>query len=184
MKADELSFQVPFTRIWRGLKVSFLPTSGEGVSQGSPTSLGKSLAMAHFFDRAMTAQGPGTLVGLAGRWGVRPQHLAQVHALVYLAPDLQEAVLLSKSEAGKLTFSSLVAIARMPLWADQRRAWKRIADPHGAESVSGGKGLSGNTERVSCPQGEPRTGELVVSVLLKQSSALRGQSIAKNAASF
>ena len=41
------------------------------------------------------------------RWGVRPQHLAQVHALVYLAPDLQEAVLLSKSEAGKLTFENI-----------------------------------------------------------------------------
>ena len=178
MKADELSFQVPFTRIRRGLKVSFLPASGEGVSQGSPTSLGKSLAMAHFFDRAMTAQRPGTLAGLAGRWGVRPQHLAQVHALVYLAPDLQEAVLLSMPEAGKLTFHSLVAIARMPLWADQRGAWKRIADPHGAESVSGGKGLSGNTERVICPQGEPRTEESVVSVLSKRPSTLSGQPVA------
>ncbi len=120
MKADELTFHVSFTRIRRGLKVSFLPVSGEGGPNGPPAPLGKSLAMAHFFDQAMTALGPGTLSGLAGRWSIRPQHLAQVHALVYLAPDLQEAVLLSKSEAGKLTFHSLVAIAQRPFWEGQR----------------------------------------------------------------
>ena len=30
MKANDLCFQVPFTRIRRGLKVAFIPESGEG----------------------------------------------------------------------------------------------------------------------------------------------------------
>ena len=57
MKANDLCFQVPFTRIRRGLKVAFIPESGEGGGQGAPTSLGKSLAMAHFFDLALVSQG-------------------------------------------------------------------------------------------------------------------------------
>lgn len=183
MKEAELSFQVPFTRIRSGLKVSFQVGSVVGAPPGAPTSLGKSLAMAHFYDRAILAQGPGALCALARRWGVSPQRLAQVHALVYLAPDLQEAVLLSRPEAGMLTFSSLVAIARKPLWAEQRKAWRRITDPNGRESISGLNGAIGNTERAICPQGQARTGELAFQPPLEWPSNSGSQGEAESAAS-
>jgi len=181
MKEAELSFQVPFTRIRSGLKVSFQVGSVVGAPPGAPTSLGKSLAMAHFYDRAILAQGPGALRALARRWGVTPPCLAQVHALVHLAPDLQEALLLSRPEAGKLTFNSLVAIARKPLWSDQRAAWRKITGPTRHESVSGLNGLSGKTEPGNRPQGQARTEELALPVPSAVPPSQGGPSPSENA---
>ena len=184
MKASDLCFLVPFTRIRRGLKVAFIPESGEGGGLGSPTSLGKSLAMAHFFDQALVAQGAGALRRLAECWGIRPQRLAQVHALIYLAPDLQEAILLSRPEAGKLTFHSLVAIARKPLWAEQREAWRLVANPYLAESISGRNRAIGNIEGRICPQGQARTRELALIAPSESPSPQTRRAEAKNAGSF
>jgi len=110
--------------------------------------MAKSLALGHALDRALTAGGPGTLDRLAASWGIRPQRLALVHVLTYLAPDLQERVLFSSPDTGRLIFPDLVAIARIPLWANQRVAWEQIlnAKAAGPKSLSGGKQRTSNTE--------------------------------------
>lgn len=123
MKLDELTVQVPFMRVRRGLEVGFQQPGAEGGPVGPPTPLALCLARAHTLDRTLKACGPGSLGILAERLGISPQRLAQIHALIYLAPDIQEAVLLSKAESSLVNFHTLLRIARVPLWRDQRKAW-------------------------------------------------------------
>jgi hypothetical protein len=148
MKADELTVQVPFMRVRRGLEVGFQQPGVEGGPIGPPTPLALCLARAHSLDQTLDDCGPGAMRILAGRLGISPQRLAQVHALVYLAPGIQEAVLLSKVEASRVNFRALLRIARMPLWQDQRAAWCKIAGqcPPPSESNPGGKAARGNTQ--------------------------------------
>lgn len=124
MKVDELTVQVPFMRVRRGLEVGFQEPGVEGGPIGPPTPLALCLARAHTLDRTLEACGPGSMGILANRLGVSRPRLAQIHALVYLAPDLQEAVLLSKVEASRVNFHTLLRIAREPLWKNQRKAWQ------------------------------------------------------------
>ncbi len=126
MKVDELTVQVPFMRVRRGLEVGFQQPGVGGGLTGPPTPLALCLARAHSLDQTLDECGPGAMRILAGRLGISPQRLAQVHALVYLAPDLQEAVLLSKVEASRLNFHALLKIARMPLWQEQREVWRKV----------------------------------------------------------
>jgi hypothetical protein len=148
MKVDELTVQVPFMRVRRGLEVGFQQPGVEGGPIGPPTPLALCLARAHTLDQTLEECGPGSLGVLANRLGISKPRLAQIHALVYLAPDLQEAVLLSKIEASRVNFHALLRIARIPLWPDQREAWREIVGqclPH-PESNPGGKAASGNTK--------------------------------------
>lgn len=124
MKLDELTVQVPFMRVRRGLEVRFQQPGAEGGPIGPPTPLALCLARAHILDRTLEACGPGSFGILAERLGISPQRLAQIHALVFLAPAIQEAVLLSKAEASRVNFHTLLRIARVPLWRDQRKAWQ------------------------------------------------------------
>lgn len=147
MKADELTVQVPFMRVRRGLEVGFQQPGGEGGPSGQPSPLAMCLVRAHVLDRTLDECGAGAMGALASRLGISPQRLAQIHALVYLAPDLQEAVLFSMREAGRVNFHALLRIARMPLWQDQRDAWREIVGykPLSSESEPGKKLTSGNT---------------------------------------
>lgn len=147
MKADELTVQVPFMRVRRGLEVGFQQPGDEGGPIGSPTPLARCLARAHVLDLTLEECGPGSLGVLANRLGVSKPRLAQIHALVYLAPDLQEAVILSKREASRVNFHALLKIARMALWQDQREAWREIVgqSPSHSETEPGKKPASGNT---------------------------------------
>lgn len=156
MTADELVVMVPFMRVRCGLRVKFHPPGQGGHGAQAATPMAKSLALGHALDRALTAGGPGTLDRLAASWGIRPQRLALVHVLTYLAPDLQERVLFSSSDTGRLIFPDLVAIARIPLWANQRVAWDQILNAKGAgpKSLSGGKRGTSNTEGLNpAPKG-------------------------------
>lgn len=152
MKADELTVQVLFMRVRRGLEVKFQQPGQEGGPLGPPTPLAICLARAHALEQTLEAWGPGALGVLADRLGVSRPRLAQIHALVYLAPDLQEAVLLSKLEASRVNFHALLRIARMPLWQEQRKAWNEIvgelASP--SESNPGERTVRGNTRGRSC----------------------------------
>lgn len=137
MKMDELTVQVPFMRVRRGLEVGFQQSGVEGGPIGPPTPLALCLARAHSLDQTLDDCGPGAMRILAGRLDISPQRLAQIHALVYLAPDLQESVLLSKVEASRVNFHALLRIARMPLWQDQRAAWRSGSMPSTFREQSG-----------------------------------------------
>jgi len=126
MKGDVLTVQVPFMRVRRGLGVGFQQVEEGGALVGPALPTAVWIARAHVLERTLRACGPGTLEVLAFRLGTTPQRLVLIHALVYLAPDLQEAVLFARSGASRITFESLVRIARLPLWQDQREAWQQL----------------------------------------------------------
>jgi len=131
MRTEELVVRVPFIRVRRGLKVVFQPAGGKGVPGGPPTPLARCLARAHVLARAM--EDSGTFRSRCPQGAVSRQRLAQVHALTYLAPDLQEAVLMGTVAASRMDFHTLVRIARMPLWADQRKAWDAVVGAPSSE---------------------------------------------------
>jgi hypothetical protein len=60
---------------------------------------------------------------------VSSARICQILNLVYLAPDIQEAVLfLPLTESGRdpVNFADLQSIALIPEWHKQRRMWKRL----------------------------------------------------------
>lgn len=147
MKVDELTVQIPFIRVRRGLNVEFQRAGVQGDPGGPPTPLTNCLARAHALDRALETMGPGALAREAKGSKVSRQRLAAVHALVYLAPDLQEEILMGSQAASRVNFNVLLRIARMILWSDQREAWREAvaACLPNRESNMGTKASSGNT---------------------------------------
>lgn len=131
MRGEELVVRVPFIRVRRGLRVVFQAAGGKGVPGGPPTPLARCLVRAHFLDRAL--EDSGTFRSGRTQGAVSRQRLAQIHALAYLAPDLQEAVLMGTRAASRMDFHTLVRIARMPLWADQRKAWDGVVGAASSE---------------------------------------------------
>jgi hypothetical protein len=150
MKVDELTVQVPFMRVRRGLEVSFQQPGVDDEFSGPPTPLALCLARAHSLDQTLDECGPGAMGTLAGRLGISPQRLAQIHALVYLAPNLQEAVLLCKVEASRVNFHALLRIARIPLWQDQREAWRKVVTHYPSQSESNPGGEAASSRRRRC----------------------------------
>lgn len=122
MKEDVISLEVPFLRVRRGLGVGF-QEAGDDLMDGEPTPMALYLAKAHALDRLLTAEGDGALSRVAKQWGVSRPRVAQLHALIYLAPDLQMKVLKGSAEASRLNFHSLLKIARQSNWIDQRNVW-------------------------------------------------------------
>ena len=60
---------------------------------------------------------------------VSTARVCQILNLVYLAPDIQEAVLflpLTQSGRDVVTFSDLQSIALVPEWHKQRRMWRQL----------------------------------------------------------
>jgi hypothetical protein len=60
---------------------------------------------------------------------VSTARVCQILNLVYLAPDIQEAVLflpLTQSGRDDMTFGDLQSIALIPEWHKQRRMWKQL----------------------------------------------------------
>jgi hypothetical protein len=58
---------------------------------------------------------------------VSRERISQIMMLVWLAPDIQQAVLrLPPSERAPFSEAALRRIAKMPLWEDQRRASREL----------------------------------------------------------
>jgi hypothetical protein len=58
---------------------------------------------------------------------VSRERISQIMMLVWLAPDIQQAVLrLPPSERAPFSEGALRRIAKMPLWEDQRRASREL----------------------------------------------------------
>jgi len=59
---------------------------------------------------------------------VSRERISQIMMLVWLAPDIQQAVLRLPPSAGRAPFSegALRRIAKLPLWEDQRTAFREL----------------------------------------------------------
>lgn len=146
MKEDVLTLSVSFLRLRKGLNVDF-QEAGDLQNFGEPTPMARYLARAHALEWARGQEGAGALGRIADRWGVTRSRVGQMRELVYLAPDLQTKILVGAAETGRLNFHKLLAISRLPLWADQRKAWAHMVGKAlgNTESNPGGKAPSDDT---------------------------------------
>lgn len=60
---------------------------------------------------------------LSRRMQVTQARISMLVALTFLAPDIQEELLLGGRGLQHLTIHHLLLVARMKSWADQRRLW-------------------------------------------------------------
>ncbi len=85
--------------------------------------LARLLALAHKWEGLVRRGEVQSYADIARRRGLTRARVTQICTLCRLAPDLQEA-LLSPSPT-PLPERRVRAVARLPLWPDQRRAWPR-----------------------------------------------------------
>jgi hypothetical protein len=84
------------------------------------------LALAHRFDGLLREGAVESYIDLARLGHVTAARLSQVMSLLYLAPDLQEAVLfLPRTQRGRdpIILRDLLPIASMLHWTEQRKMW-------------------------------------------------------------
>lgn len=155
MSEHELMVRVPFIRVRRGLKVAFQQAGMEDIAGGPATPMARCLAKAHSLCAVLEGAGPGAFRALARGQGVSRQRLGQIHSLAFLAPDLQVAVLVGTREASRFTFHDLLAVSRLPLWEDQRRAWAAKVGRQ-PEKDRGTKRGPGNTHPPETAPAEPQ----------------------------
>lgn len=164
MSGDDLKVQVPFIRVRRGLEVTFQQAGGPQGPCGPPTPLARCVARAHLLSRALDASGPGALARIARQSGVSRQRLAQIHTLVYLAPELQEAILMGTLEASRVYFADLLRIAKRLHWSEQRALWEEVVySAHPPETNPGRNPPSGNMPLPQPPQKSGRSAEPAMS---------------------
>ena len=93
-----------------------------------PAKVARLLALAHHIERAITAGTFADAADIARRLGFTRARLSQLLNLLHLAPDIQEAVLLTEAVDGREPLSEhiLRPLCVRPDWAQQRAAWASL----------------------------------------------------------
>jgi hypothetical protein len=93
-----------------------------------PAHAARILALAHHLEKAISSQLLKGPTDAARRIGITDARVTQVLTLLYLAPDIQEDVLLLESSDGREPFteSKLRKIARVRDWTEQRALYARL----------------------------------------------------------
>ena len=93
-----------------------------------PARVARMLALGHHLRAAIDAERVKDFAAAARELGVSRQRISTVVRLTFLAPDIQEEILML--EAGPRTVTEREVfdrVARMLAWADQRAAWRLLA---------------------------------------------------------
>ncbi|RKY16587.1 MAG: hypothetical protein DRQ55_17690 [Planctomycetota bacterium] len=91
------------------------------IPEGYASRAARYLAMAHKMD-ALLRDGRLRHYEHAAAWlGVSKTRANIISRMIFLAPDIQEAILLGDTAASE---HALRAIAREPVWEEQRRLWR------------------------------------------------------------
>jgi hypothetical protein len=100
---------------------------GERALAGRVPRVTRLMALAIRLDGLLRA---GTMRSEIARLGhVTTARVCQILNLIYLAPDIQEAVLflpLTRSGRDRVSFGDLQSVALIPEWHKQRRLWKQL----------------------------------------------------------
>jgi hypothetical protein len=109
---------------------------GEGLAAAEPNlptgrvpRVSKLMALALRLDELLHAGAIGNYAEVARLGHVTRARVCQIMNLVYLAPDIQEAILfLPRTERGRdrIILADLQPIAATPAWRRQRRLWARL----------------------------------------------------------
>lgn len=117
----ELVFQAPLFRVRRGLKTSFAqgkvqPNAPE--TRGNP--LAHALALGHRLRQAVDSGEAANFAEVAWRMGVSRAWVSMLVELSFLAPDLQEWILVNNLKGHRVRIPRLVGAAHQALWIAQR----------------------------------------------------------------
>jgi hypothetical protein len=102
---------------------------GERALAGRVPRVARLMALAIRLDGLLRAGTIRRRSEIARLGHVTTARVCQILNLVYLAPDIQEAVLflpLTQSGRDAITFSDLQSVALIPEWHKQRRMWKQL----------------------------------------------------------
>lgn len=105
------------------------------------------LALAHEMDRMIETGAVRDRAEMARVTGFDDSRISQIMNLMWLAPDIQEAILLTEISDGRdwVTAKRLLPIARCAAWAEQRRLFVAIrATPRRAQHLSSKKAPTPN----------------------------------------
>jgi hypothetical protein len=121
----------------RGKQIYEGPAAAEPpLPAGRVPRVAKLMALALRLDDLLRAGHIASYAELARLGHVTRARVCQILNLVYLAPDLQEAILfLPRTERGRdrLILADLQPIASTPAWRRQRRLWARL---HSTQKLS------------------------------------------------
>lgn len=107
-----------------------------------PLRAAQILALAHEMDRMIETGAVRDRAEMARVTGFDDSRISQIMNLLWLAPDIQEAVVLTEISDGRdsVTAKRLLPIARCASWAEQRRLFGAIrATPRRAQQLSSKK---------------------------------------------
>lgn len=117
-----LTFEVPLVRVRMGKQVGFAEKEKEPPGPRPPrvSSAAKDLALGHRIVRAVESGEVRDFTEAARRLGVSQPRVSMLVAITFLAPDLQEAILLDRYDSIRINLHHLLIPARIPSWQDQR----------------------------------------------------------------
>lgn len=144
-----LTFEVPIARVRQGKRVGF----EEAPPPPLPiriSSMARTLAAAHRVVWAVESGEVRDFTGAALRMRVSQARISMMVALTFLAPSLQEALLLGS--APRLTFKQWLRVARLGTWKGQIDAVNALV---GRESLSGRKSGIRNPGASYAPNSAP-----------------------------
>ncbi len=118
--------------------------------------LARLLALAHKWEGMVRRGEVQSYADIARRRGLTRARVTQIGALCRLAPDLQEALLTPSPSS--LPERRVRAVARLPLWPDQRRAWPRGGTHSSPAAIRRAATSPGNPQRAT-GAGGARTGQ-------------------------
>jgi hypothetical protein len=109
------------------------------VELGRVPRVARLLALAHRFEGLLRAGAVASYAELARLGHVTHARISQVMNLLYLAPDLQEQILFSRTERGRdaVTLGELQPIAATLDWRKQRRLWAVLLGQQGEDRPAG-----------------------------------------------
>jgi len=119
----KIEYTVPFRGPVRPRSFTSEPTS---EPQGRPHRIARILALAHRLDELVRSGAVRDYSELARLGHVSPARICQFMTLLYLAPAIQEyLLLLTTGDAIPITEPGLRKIAREPCWDRQRELFER-----------------------------------------------------------
>jgi hypothetical protein len=130
MKPITIERTIHFERRDHGARKVIKPgPGGDRARAGRVPRVARLLALAIRLDGLLNAGAIRRRSEIARLGHVTAARVCQILNLVYLAPDIQEAVLflpLTQSGRDAVSFGDLQSIALIPEWHKQRRMWNRL----------------------------------------------------------
>lgn len=123
------AFEVPFFRRGGGTAKTRFSDAPKPEPVKRPLRAAQMLALGYQMDRLIESGVVRDRAEMARVIGLDDSRISQIMNLLWLAPDIQEALLIAEIEDGRdwVTAKELLPIARRASWAEQRQRFARCA---------------------------------------------------------